>query len=275
MTTATHPSKWRNFASWSAAGAIPIVGAVIAAWLIKGIPLDEVLRSDPDPKVVVALLLSMAVVGLTSRNTPFTWRALRNFVILGATASAVAILAISGVRAGFGPLGLSQWVAVGTGLALVFLAAFFSLAMAAGRKGWNLVEPEQLEILRERSRLTFLSWTAVATMGLMLVVLALAGPGGAVPPAAALAGVLALLAATTALTIACWRLMDELDRTLSYEAGNLAFYLLLLLGGGWAVLAHLAYVPAAAPLDWLTMLTVVSFPASVIAAGRRKLLTQR
>jgi len=60
---------------------------------------------------------------------------------------------------------------------------------------------------------------------------------------------------------------------LSYETGNMAFYLTLVVGGGWALLAHLRFVAAAAPLDWLTMLTAVSFVAGVITAGRRKLLS--
>jgi hypothetical protein len=49
--------------------------------------------------------------------------------------------------------------------------------------------------------------------------------------------------------------------------------LVLALGGGWAMLAHLGFVAAPAPLDWLTMFTILMFVAAFIAAGRRKLLT--
>ena len=49
---------------------------------------------------------------------------------------------------------------------------------------------------------------------------------------------------------------------------------MLAVGGGWAMLAHLGYVPAPAPLDWLTMLTLLMFAASFIALGRRKMLTR-
>lgn len=114
----------------------------------------------------------------------------------------------------------------------------------------------------------------MAACGLWLIVLALAGPGGVLSPAAALAGALLLIAVLTLLGIATWRLSDELVRTLSYETGNMAFYLILVLGGGWAMLAHLGFVAAPAPLDWLTMFTLLLYVASFIALGRRKLLTR-
>ena len=46
------------------------------------------------------------------------------------------------------------------------------------------------------------------------------------------------------------------------------------MGGGWAVLAHLDFAEAPAPLDWVTMLTVLMFVASFIVLGRRKLLVR-
>jgi hypothetical protein len=52
---------------------------------------------------------------------------------------------------------------------------------------------------------------------------------------------LPLIAALFVLGIATWRLSDELTRTLSYETGNMAFYLILVLGGGWAMLVLSIY----------------------------------
>jgi hypothetical protein len=106
-------------------------------------------------------------------------------------------------------------------------------------------------------------------------VLALAGPGGIVPRTTALAAALALFAAAVLLTLAQWRLMDELMKNLSNETGNLAFYLLLLVGGGWAMLAHLGYAAPPAPLDWLTMFFGLVLLASFIAIGRRGMLAPR
>lgn len=126
--------------------------------------------------------------------------------------------------------------------------------------------------MRERGRLFLCSFTWTAALGLLLIVLGLAGPRGLLPPAAALAGALSLIAILTALGLAVWRLSDELGRTLSHEAGNMAFYLILVLGGGWSMLAHLGFVAAPAALEWLAMITVLLFAASFIAVARRKLL---
>ena len=111
-------------------------------------------------------------------------------------------------------------------------------------------------------------------VGLLLIVLMLARPAGVLSPAAAVVGALVLIAVLTVLGIAVWRLMDELDRTLSHEAGNMAFYLILALGGGWAMLAQLGFVAGPAPLDWLTLFTVLMFVASFVAVGRRRLLAR-
>ncbi|HEY6815637.1 MAG TPA: hypothetical protein VI168_08875 [Croceibacterium sp.] len=271
-----HMSRWRNFASSGVAAGIVSLGVtLLASWLANGVPPRALLAIPADPRVAVALLASVALVGLTSRDTPFSWRRFANFAIFAAAASAFALLAIAGVRTGaFGAMGVSQWVAVSAGLVLVFFASCLGLVQAVARSGWTLLEPEQIELLRERARLNVLSATAIAALGLALIVLSLAGPESVLPPAAALAGALVLLAAATVPSVAAWRLMDELDRTLTYETGNLSFYLVLLLGGGWATLAHLGFIPAAAPLDWLTMLAVISFPATYIAAGRRRLLSK-
>jgi hypothetical protein len=107
------------------------------------------------------------------------------------------------------------------------------------------------------------------------MVLALSGPGGFVPPTAALAAALALAAAASVLGLAQWRHMDELMRNLSTECGNVTFYLVLLFGGGWAMLAHLGFAPAAAPLDWLSMFFALLLVAAYVVTGRRGLLKPR
>jgi len=280
MATEDSMSKWRNFASWSAAGGLLVLVMAIAAIVAgsrSGDPLAAIVASGTDPRVVLALLLSMAVVGLSSLSKAFTWWRFRNFVIFSAATAVIAMLAIAGIRTltntgSYGTMDASRWAAAGTGLVLLSLGILISLVRAAARTGWTLVEAEQAETVRERRYLLSLSCFIFAAMGLTLMLLSLAGPHSAVSPLAALAGALLLCIVTAALTVAAWRAMDELDRTLSYETGNIAFYLTLLLGGGWALLAHLGFATAAAPLDWLTMLTAMSFVASFIAVGRRKLL---
>jgi hypothetical protein len=223
----------------------------------------------------LAMLFAMAVIGFTSRKRPLDLRSLRNFLIQ----NAIAILAFLLVIWGFGALartdvGVSEWIAAATGATLVVIAVLGGLAAASVRTGLHLVDDEMAaEDLRERGRLMLCSFTWMACFGLLLIGLGLAG-AGVLSPAAALAGVLVLIPVLTLLTIAAWRLQDELGRTLSHETGNMAFYLIFVIGGGWAILAHLGFAAAPAPLDWVTLVTVLLFAASFIVLGRRKLLTR-
>jgi hypothetical protein len=66
-----------------------------------------------------------------------------------------------------------------------------------------------------------------------------------------------------------------LMRSVSNEAGNLAFHLVLIVGGGWAMLSHLGFARAPAPLDWLTMFFGLVLLASFIATARRGMLAPR
>lgn len=272
-------SRWRNSASWSAAGGLfMLLFIAVTSWLQDGDPVAFFRSAMMTSKAALALLFAMAVLGLSSRNIAFGWRSFGRFLALGTAASATAVLAVSGLRplidAGtFGAMDASQWAAVGLGLALLFFAIVICVNLATARSSWTLLDAEQAETLVERRQLLVLSWITMAAMGLMLILLGLAGPGSVLPPEAALAGALALCAVVILLSFAVWRLMDELDRTLSYESGTMAFYLILLFGGGWAMLAHLRFVAPAEPLDWLTMFTVLMFAGSFIAAGRRKLLS--
>lgn len=268
--------SWRNFAAWSAVGAVFYLLALwVAMRFLHQDIMDAVVRpSRVTAQLGLAMLFSMVVVGFTSRKRSLNLGTLRNFLIQ----NAVAILAFLLVIWGFTALartdvGVSEWIAAVTGATLVVVAVLGGLTTASVHTGLHLVDDEMAaEDMRERGRLMLCSFTWVACYGLLLIGLGLAG-AGVLSPAAALAGALVLIAILTLLTIAAWRLSDELGRTLSHETGNMAFYLILVLGGGWAMLAHLGFVAAPAPLDWLTIFTVLLFAASFIVLGRRKLLT--
>jgi hypothetical protein len=273
---------WRNFAAWSAVGAIfysvVLWGATV---LVHSDGMGAILRSKQLAAVLgLSLLFSTAAVGFTSRNRPLSLRTLRNFLIQNVAAIVACLLLFWGFsalgRAGaLGAMDASDWVAAVTGSFLVFFASLGTFTVGSAHTGADLIDDEvAAEDLRERGRLFVYSFVWMAACGLLLIGLSLAGPGGVLSPAAALAGALVLIAVLTALGIATWRLSDELGRTLSREAGNMALYLILLLGGGWAMLAHLGLVAAPAPLAWLTLFIVLLFVASVIAVGRRKLLTR-
>jgi hypothetical protein len=71
------------------------------------------------------------------------------------------------------------------------------------------------------------------------------------------------------------RVSDELMRAVNLEAGSLSYGLVVLFGGGWAMLAHLGYSAAPVPLDWLTMFYGLVLLASFIAVGRRGMIRIR
>jgi hypothetical protein len=273
---------WRNFAAWSAVGAI---FCALAMWgsssLLHEDGMGALFRSkEVAAKVGLALIFASAVVGFSGWKQPISLRRVCNFALWNAAALVLFLLAVRGFSAFGGAdtlaMGVSEWIAAGVGLALVVVAFFGILSLVNAHTGARFIDmdPEAADDLRERSRLTLYSLVWMAASGLLLIMLSLAGPGGVVSPAAALTGALALVPVLVGLGIAVWRLSDELGRTLSHEAGNIAFYLTQVLGGGWAMLAHLRFVAAPAPLDWLTLFTVLMFAAAFIAAGRRKLLTR-
>lgn len=271
-------SKWRNLAAWSGVGALFYLLAVVGVTAVRhGDGIGAMFRS----KEVVALLgltllFSSACVGFSSWRRPLTFRTFRNFMIRGAGAVIAFLLVIWGFSAlaRVGTIGRSEWIATVTGATLVIVASIGILTMASARTGAGLVDDEAVaEEMRERGRLFFYSFVWMSACGLLLIVLALAGVR-VLSPAAALAGALGLIAILAVLGVAAWRLSDELGHTLSHESGNMAFYLIVVLGGGWAILAHLGFATGPAPLDWLTLFTVLLYAAGFIAAGRRKLLTR-
>lgn len=277
---------WRNFAAWSAVAAIFYLVVLWGATLIVngqgmvGLVTAMLRSSRLGLTLGLGLVLSILVVGFTSRKRALNRLRLRNYLILSLAAILVFFLGGLGFNAlsGAGTLramGVSEWVAAGTGLTITFLSLFGILMTASTHTRAELVEDEEsAEDLRERSRLYMTSFGCMTACGALLAGLSLAGPAGVIPPTVAAAGAAALVAVFVVLGIASRRLSDELGHALSREAGSIAFHLTLAIGGGWAILARIGYVPAPASLDWLTLFTVLMFAASFVAVGRRRMLTR-
>lgn len=269
---------WHNFAAWSAAGAIVYILVVWAAIsLLHQDPMDAILRpTQVTAELGVALIFSMAVAGFSNRKRPVGLRTLRNFLVQNLAAITAFLLVIWGFSAlaRTEAIGASGWVAAVTGATLIVLACLGAFFTASAQTGAGLIDDEAAaEDMRDRGRLFLYSFAWTAACGLLLIMLSLSGREGVLSPTIALAGALVLVAVLIVLTIAAWRLSDELGRTLSHETGNMAFYLIWVVGSGWAMLAHLGFVAAPEPLDWVTLFTVLLFAASFIVLGRRKMLT--
>src|SRR5690606_36225557 len=130
---------------------------------------------------------------------------------------------------------------------------------------------EDAEDLHEQRPVLGYAAGVMALWGAAIIVTALGGPGGILSPSAALVGASGLVAGCLVATLFLWRGMDEMMRTMSRECGNVSFYLVLLVGGPWAVLAQIGFTAAPAPIDWLTMFTALPLLASAVIAARRGL----
>jgi hypothetical protein len=278
--------NWRNVAVWGALGTVGYALAASAGTaLLNGKGMSELFRIMVQSRQAAAMLglgliLAVAVAGFTSRKRPVSLRTFRNFVIRDLVVIGVMLLFMAAFSAlartgDLRTMGASEWAAVVTGSVLFLVAILGTFVMASAHTSANLIDDEvAADDMRERARLFLYSFMWTAACGLLLILLGLAGPGHVLSPAAALAGALVLIAVLIVLGIAASRRSDELGRTLSRETGHIAFYLILLFGGGWAMLAHLGFVAGPAPLAWLTLFVILLFAASFIAAGRRKLLTR-
>ena len=152
------------------------------------------------------------------------------------------------------------------------MIAVGTLSPATGAK---LLNVEDAEELREQRRMLAYNAGGLVAFGLTLAMVALAAPAGPLAPSVSLVGALAFFVVAVALSLRQMRYVDELLRTVSREAGATAFHLTVLVGGGWAVLAHLGYTAAPRPLDWLTLFAVLMLLGAFWACGRRGLLTPR
>ena len=207
-------------------------------------------------------------------NAPPKWRKHLVGLAVGMTTGIVG--AAAGIRliesGRLGEFGGSQVAAAAVGLVYLLTGMAVAAGLLSPKLGAQFLNVSDAEELREQRMLLGLSAFSMVLSALALFVLASAG---VMQPSLALGLAIALLAPTIVLGIAQRRLMDELLRQVSSEAGSAAFYLTMVFGGGWSVLAHLGFVPAAAPLDWITMFFAVALIAAFAAAGSRGLLNPR
>lgn len=162
-------------------------------------------------------------------------------------------------------------------MAMVYgmMGFFVMLGLFYPNAGAKVLNVEDADELREQKRM--LAWSVVGTFGVaaILVVAVLAGPAGPIAAPMALAAIVALLAVTWYASARQMRHADELMHAVVRDTATVAFNLLVLVGGGWCVLAVTGYLPAPAPLDWLTMFAGMLLLGTFWVCGRRGMLTPR
>lgn len=146
----------------------------------------------------------------------------------------------------------------------------FGLTAAAQRASARFIRvEEEAQDLRQEGRSLLLGAGALIAAGSSMILLAVAGPDRLVPPVVGLTGAV-LLTVTTMIFLAVRRRgLDELGRNAERDSGYLAFQWFSLIGGSWAMLAHLGLVAAPTPLHWLSMIWAFGFAGGIIAAARK------
>lgn len=144
-----------------------------------------------------------------------------------------------------------------------------ALSPGVGSKFLNV---EDAEDLQEQRAMLLYSAIAMALWGIALVALALAGTGGVLSNQSALWLASATFITGVAVSIISYRHCDELMTAVNLEATAIAYGLVMLCMGGWAMLAHLGFARVPNPLDWITSFYALILVGSFTAAGRRGML---
>lgn len=202
------------------------------------------------------------------------------------TIRATAIGAIAGFAGAFafisltdsgaiGDLDPSQLVAGMIALIYVLMAAPIGIGLLAPKAGAAFLNVEDADEMREERGQLFCSFLGMAGAGAALLVAALAGPGGMIDATTGLTLFAGLTVFTTVLSLWMTGRQDELMRAVSRETAAIAFYVVGTVGTLWALLAHLEFVAAPAPLDWLSIFWGGILLAAFIGVGRRGMLAMR
>lgn len=203
----------------------------------------------------------------------------KTFFVLGlggASGFVGAMLVIQLFESGSLPdLGASVEIAALAGLVYLLTAIAVVIGVVSPKAGASFLNVEDAEELREQRGMLAYSVIGMGGAGIALIVVALAGTEGVIEPTVALGIYIALSVIAVWVSLKSWKLQDELMRAVGNETAALSYYLLLGVGGTWALLAHLGYIAAPKPLDWLTMFWALLLLAAFIVIGRRGMMAMR
>ena len=174
-----------------------------------------------------------------------------------------------------GAFGPSEEIAALVGLIYAVTGGALGVGAVLPKAGAAFLNVEDAEELAEQRSMLAYSALGLLTLGLALIVAAMAAPVGTIPRAAvvavfAIAGVL-----ITVLGVLSHRSQDEFMRSMGRESNALAFYLLAAAGGIWTLSGHLGYSAPPAPLDWLTLIWSLLLIAAFIVVGRHGMMKMR
>lgn len=199
-----------------------------------------------------------------------------SMVIGGVAGFAVAFTFMRVVDTGvIGDLEESRVIAALVGALYVMTATFVGIGLINPQVGAKFLNVEDADELREQMVVLRYSMVSIIALGAILILLALAAPAGPLAEPVVACLIALLLVITVFTTRKQMAHIDELMASVSRETSALAFYLVALIGGGWAAAAHLGFVGGPAMLDWITLIATITLVATFWVCGRRGLLTPR
>ncbi len=160
------------------------------------------------------------------------------------------------------------------GMVYLAMGLFAGLGTLVPRVGAKLLNVAGSEDLLDQRALLLGGSVSSGVIGAALMLLAASGPGGSVPDEMALGSLAFALLFSIAITVLQWRHYDELMRQVSWEGSAFGLALLSPALVAWAALAHLGWSAALDPLGVIALLTSALLIGTLIAAGRRGMLTQ-
>jgi hypothetical protein len=198
-------------------------------------------------------------------------------MVAGAFAGAVGSALVLALMDGglFGDIGKSETIALMVAAVYVFIAIGVGVGAASPSFGTRFLNVEDADELREQQQSLIASAIAMLAIGLVLGVIAVAGPGGAIPSmvGAIVAGILFVV--SVIFGIRSMKFADELMNAVNRETGSTAYYMIFVVVGGWAALAHLELLAAPRMLDLLSLFWVIGLFATFWATGKRGMLSPR
>ena len=215
----------------------------------------------------------MMTVAKEKNKIPFT-RKLVIPLIAGGLAGFLASIGVTSFMDGwFGDdVSVSRTIAAVVGVLYMVIAIGVGVGAASPALGDKYLNTEDADEILEMRNMLMTSGAAMALFGAALILLAMAAPEGPIAARFALIGSAALFVVGGWLGWRSHKASDELFTAVNLEATAWAYAGTVIIGGGWAVGAHLGFAAPFAPLDWVTMFYIVALASSFIASGRRGML---
>lgn len=160
-------------------------------------------------------------------------------------------------------------VATTIGGLLVFIALMVAAGATSSSIGKKMQMFADIEDWQDQRKLYWLSAIGCFAWGALLIVLAYGSAAGLPVSAGVLATIVVLFAV---LILSCWMLLrefDELWHDINRTSCTWAFYGAFVIGGGWSALAILGFAQALSPLDWISLLTLLSLAGSILGNAKR------